>query len=85
MKNRKSFTEKININTVLTEFNFEENGGSNNSWFKVFSKNGAFPSFNMEQNTRENPQEYIIIKRSILTNEILKIEKELSIIIQENR
>lgn len=39
----------------------------------------------MEQNTEENPQEYIIKDKHKVSQTILKIEKELSAAIQKNR
>lgn len=85
MKKPKSFTEKIKVNNALLEFNFEENGSSDNSWYRIFSKVGEFENFNMVQNINKNPQEYIIINRTNIHSRILKIEKDLCKTIQKYR
>lgn len=77
----KSFS--IVINKI--EYNLEENGGVGNSWYRIYSKSGLFNPFKMEQNIKENPQEYIIKDRHKVPHTILIIEKELSSAIQKSR
>ena len=78
MKKPISFVEEFNLNNSLIKIYFEENGGSGNSWFRVFSRESAFDPFRMVQNTSENPQEYIIQNSSKVPEQIQKLENKLS-------
>ena len=76
-------TFSIVINKI--EYNIEENGGGGNSWYRIYSKLGVFNQLKMEPNINKNPQEYIIKDRQNVPSVILKIEKELSAVIQKSR